>query len=360
MNYSGLNVRQQQNHNKDRSLLPDSITLEDKNFIFERLLGFFDIKTLEIAVQHGIFTITHNTPSSITEIAEKSGLPERSVKFLLISLIGMQLFTESNGCYFPTSRGIKFFSENSDFFLGSYVYYLNWLFDALPKFSEGMLHDKPIWDGYNHYLKLFGNEQIASNEQLMNDAMTSSQLLLCHRLLAHLELNSHRKLLDIGGGYGRFSASLITKYPQIISTIFELPQVCEKASQYIQQWGLSERIQVLGGNFENDPWPSGHDMVSFIRVFTTRSESLIRQLLKKAFEYLPSGGRIIFADTAVLPSTTTIGPLAARLALIYQMSSLGNVRTLDEWVNFLTDAGFKKPDVAVIDDPYGFISALKP
>ena len=345
---------------QDPSLLPDAVSLEDKDFIFGRLLGFFDIKVLEVAVKYKFFTITQSSPSSLSNIATIVELPERSVKFILLSLIGMRLFTEKEGSYSPTEQGVRFFSEHSEFYLGSYVYYLNWLFNALPKFSEGILHDEPIWDGYNHYLKLFGEESSASNEKLMNDAMTSSQILLCHRLLNSLNLSSHHKLLDIGGGDGRFSASVITKYTHIRSTIFELPQVCQRSIQQICNWGMSERITTLSGNFEDDAWPTGHDVVSFVRIFTTRSEELIRCLIKKAFDSLPSGGRVIFADTAVLPrEEKDIGPLASRLAIIYQMSSYGSVRSLTEWSDLFTDAGFEMPDLAVIDDPYGFISAVK-
>lgn len=350
------------NFDKDQSLLPDAVSLQEKDFIFSRLLGFFDIKALYIAIKYDFFSIIEKSSCSIVEISEKTKLPERSVKFILISLIGMKLCTViENEYYSATPVGTKFFSKNSSFYLGSYVDYLSWLFDALPNFSDGILNDKPIWDGYEHYLKLFGKSDLANNMKIMNDAMTSSQLLLCHRILSHVNLEAHSKLLDIGGGYGRFSATAITRFPDMKATIFELPELSNRAKETINNWHMSDKINLLTGNFEEDPWPTGYDIISFIRIFTTRSEALISHLLKKAFDALPSGGGVIFADTAVLPANLAdTGLLGSRLSLIYQMSSFGNVRTLTEWINLVTTAGFETPSVAKVEDPYGFIYAVKP
>jgi hypothetical protein len=83
--------------------------------------------------------------------------------------------------------------------------------------------------------------------------------------------------------------------------------------------------------------------------------------LIRTFNSVPSGGLVMFADTAVLPAGGgQVGPLAARLAQIYQMSSLGNLRSIDEWSAMMTKVGFAEPFVVVLEDPYGFLVARRP
>jgi hypothetical protein len=66
----------------------------------------------------------------------------------------------------------------------------------------------------------------------------------------------------------------------------------------------------------------------------------------------------MFADTAVLPACgARVGPLAARLAQIYQTSLSGNVRGIDESSAIMTKVGFAEPFVAVLEGPCGFLVA---
>jgi demethylspheroidene O-methyltransferase len=186
-------------------------------------------------------------------------------------------------------------------------------------------------------------------------------MLLSHTILNYVDLSRSRHLLDIGGSQGLFSAAVLTRYPTIRSTIFEPQQVRPTTRKQIEDSGLADRVDVVGGDFIDDPWPRGHDVVAFIRIFTTRTPEVIEGLLTKAFDSLPSGGLVMFADTAVLPAGRgQVGPLAARMAQIYQMASPGDVRGIDEWSAMMTNVGFAEPFVAVLEDPYGLLVARKP
>ena len=56
-------------------------------------------------------------------------------------------------------------------------------------------------------------------------------------------------LVDVGGGNGSNIAHILQQYPEMQGILFDLPHVVERAQPHIEAAGLSERCEIVGGNF---------------------------------------------------------------------------------------------------------------
>ena len=76
--------------------------------------------------------------------------------------------------------------------------------------------------------------------------------------------------------------------------------MCEVAKKQLATWGLSDRVDTVAGDFVKDPWPTGYDVVSLTRMMNSRTIEVINKLFKKAYDVLPSGGKLIIVHTPML------------------------------------------------------------
>ena len=96
--------------------------------------------------------------------------------------------------------------------------------------------------------------------------MTASQPMVIDEVLDAWDFSRHRRVLDVGGGEGRFVAALAQRCPRLALMLFDLPQVAALARQRLAGLGLAQRVQAHGGSFFDDPLPQGADLVTLVRV----------------------------------------------------------------------------------------------
>jgi demethylspheroidene O-methyltransferase len=346
----------------DPTLQPGAVSPTERLDILDRLLGFFDIKVLVAVIAHKLPEVLAEGPLTTEAIARRASLPERSVRFLLIGLSGMRFVErDDRGGYTLSALGQRYLLEKSPYYQGWYVRYWDWVANAATRLDEGITKNAPIWEGFGHYLKE-DNEASREKEQIFNEAMTASQLFVAHTVLGKIDLRDAKRLLDVGGSFGRFAASAVSRFEGLRATVLDLPPVAARAREQVASWGVGDRVEAVGCDFLTDPWPPGHDVVSFIRILNSRTSDVIEHCFRKTFEYLPSGGRIVVADAPILPPPSGDLPQrqAARLSMLYFMASSGDVRTTDDWSRLLRAVGFSAPETIAFDDPYGMLVARKP
>ena len=129
-----------------------------------------------------------------------------------------------------------------------------------------------------------------------SDLMADSQGLVARDTLATVSLDGVRHLADIGGGSGAFLIEVARAYPDIDLTLFDLPAVMPSAEDRIAGAGLTNRIACKGGSFREDPLPAGVDAISLVRVLYDHDDESVQALLRKVFDALPSGGRLVVSE----------------------------------------------------------------
>lgn len=168
-----------------------------------------------------------------------------------------------------------------------------------------------------------------------------------------------KSLLDIGGGSGAYSIALAAMHDQMRCVIAELPAVCPVTREYVKEYGLAGRIEVIALDMFKDKWPSGFEAVMFSDIFHDWPESDCLLLAKKAFASLLPGGRIFVHE--VLLSDNGVGPLTANeYSMAMLMVTKGQQFTAAGLERVLLDAGFSRITVNSSYGYYSLISGYKP
>jgi SAM-dependent methyltransferase len=151
-------------------------------------------------------------------------------------------------------------------------------------------------------------------------------------LAARVDLAGKRRLLDIGGGPGTYSAALCEKYPHLRATVFDLPETVKIAREVLARLGLGSRIDFLEGDWELNDFGSEADVVLMSNILHGPGSGAELKLAK-AFKALKAGGILIVQDFLLNEEKT--GPLKPALFnLMVGAYSVKEIRSIIESVGF--------------------------
>lgn len=118
-----------------------------------------------------------------------------------------------------------------------------------------------------------------------------------YSVLSRINFNKVTSFLDVGGGDGTMACAFVTKHPHLNAAVYNLPKSAELARKNIAAKNLSDKVQVIEGDFINDDaFPPGFDLILFTRVFFDWNETVNRKLLKMAYQALPENGLVSICE----------------------------------------------------------------
>jgi bacteriochlorophyllide d C-20 methyltransferase len=117
-------------------------------------------------------------------------------------------------------------------------------------------------------------------------------------LLEEADLAYAKTLVDVGGGIGDISAAILKKYPQLQSTILNLPGAIELVNENAAGKGLSDRLQGAPVDIYRDAYPKA-DAVMFCRILYSANEQLTDMMCRKAFDAINPGGKVLILDMII-------------------------------------------------------------
>jgi len=117
-------------------------------------------------------------------------------------------------------------------------------------------------------------------------------------LLEEASLDTAKTLVDVGGGIGDISAALLKKFPQLDSTILNLPGAVALVNENAVEKGVGERLRGAAVDIYKEPYPTA-DAVLFCRILYSANEQLTTMLCSKALESLNPGGKILILDMII-------------------------------------------------------------
>jgi hypothetical protein len=71
--------------------------------------------------------------------------------------------------------------------------------------------------------------------------------------------NEVRTVVDVGGGTGTFLAGILSRFPELHGTLFDLPRMVANAPDVIERYAVGNRCRIVGGSFFEDV-PAGADL----------------------------------------------------------------------------------------------------
>ena len=142
-----------------------------------------------------------------------------------------------------------------------------------------------------------------------------------------------------GGGSGAYAIGLCRRYPHLRATVHDRPFVVPMAADKVNQAGLADSIETVGGDFfAAAQLPGNHDVILRSKVLHDWSEAKCREILRKCAQVLTSGGAVIIDELLVNDGKT--GPVpAALMSLNRLIGTEGRNYTAAEYAAWLTELG---------------------
>jgi demethylspheroidene O-methyltransferase len=307
--------------------------------LFDLSAGFVYSQILYACVRAELFDLLADGPRSTGELAVATGLPEDGALRLLRGAASLRLVQSSGAHWRLGDLGAVMLGNSS---IGAMVSHHERLYADLadPLALLGGAADTnlaALWPYADGGREAMPDAEVAAYSELM----ASSQTLLAEDILDACGIGGSRRWLDVGGGEGVFLSAALRREPALQGTVFDLPQVAQRAHERLLQSGLAGRADTVGGDMFADPWPGGADTISLVRVLHDHDDEPARQLLQRASAALGPGGRLVIAEPmAATRGAEAVGDGYFGFYLLAMGS--GRPRTAPELRQWALDAGFAR------------------
>jgi ubiquinone/menaquinone biosynthesis C-methylase UbiE len=313
--------------------------------------GFSRARILLTAVELDVFTLLAKEPLSVDESVKMLGSDLRATTIFLDALVAMDLLVKEDDRYGTSSQVVHLLTEGYE---GS----------ILP----GLLHTAHLWKTWSQLTDVVLDGGPASRTDTGGEdqtkafigAMHVGALRIAPELVKTIDPGTARKLIDVGGGSGSYTIGFLRAVPDMRATLFDLPDVIPMARERISEEGLIDRVTLVGGDYNEDNLPSGHDLALLSAIIHQNSHEQNVALYKNVYGALDHGGRIIVRDYAMSSDRTE--PASGALFAINMLVNTagGNSYTLEEIREGLEEAGFRKVKLLQESEMSSLVEAFKP
>jgi SAM-dependent methyltransferase len=301
--------------------------MKDPEELLKLARGFQESRVLLTGAELNLFTLLSKEELTADAIAARLGADLRALTITLDALAAMGLLVKADGTYW-TAPDASSLSE-----------------DAPDSILQMLLHAAALWDRWTNLTRIIGGTPLSERPpgdatRAFIGAMHVVSAPQAAGLAADVGLGSARRLLDVGAGPGTYAAAFLRAAPELRATLFDLPAVVEIARERLLEAGLLDRVTLVGGDFESDELPGGHDIAWLSAIIHQNGPAQNDALYGRLFRALAPGGRLVIRDHVMDPDRTR--PRAGALFAINMLvgTAHGGTYTFDEIRAGLERAGF--------------------
>jgi hypothetical protein len=319
--------------------------------------GYAPTLIIRTALEHRIFDLLDQSPKTVDELVKASGASKRGLTAILNALVGLEFLNRSNGHYSLTPESAAFLVSTKPGFHGAFFQHT--LDQILPKWmqlGEVVRTGRPATaaNSQEQGAEFFANFV----ESLFPMGYPGARALGEHLGIA--KANGPIKVLDLAAGSGVWGIALAQQSPQVRLSAVDWPQVLETTKRVAARHGVAERLTPIAGDLLEADFGSGYHVAILGHILHSEGERRSRQLLRKTFDALASGGTIAIAE--FVPNDERTGPPNALIFAVNMVVNTeeGDTFTFQEISQWLKEAGFIKPRQLEAPAPSPLILANKP
>ncbi len=308
--------------------------------LFDLCSGFVYSQVLLACTRLELLNLLAQSPRSASELAAELELPQASLDRLLEAAESLQLVERrGRGCYGLGPLGAALLGNPAvTMMIEHHSAFYSDLEDpvALLRGQQASTQLGRFW-GYSNNAS--PTALGAADTAPYSDLMAASQALIAEQVLSSYSIRKHARLLDVGGGAGAFAAAAMQNHAGLEACVFDLPSVAERARARFAKDGYGQRADAIGGDFFNDPLPTGYDLISLIRILHDHDDRDVLVLLQAIRQVMTPGGVLLIAEPML--ETRGAEPVAAAYFGFYLMAmGQGRARSTKTLVDLLHSAGF--------------------
>jgi hypothetical protein len=294
------------------------------------------------------------TPKTPPEIAHAIGYHKEMTQMFCDALAEAGLLTKTGDAYVNSPLAQTYLTRSSQ-------HYLNHTLQNMQKNAArwsqlpNLLKNGPVMQEKKD---VFGENWLLSIAEWAEAGSVADTI---NALKSHVNWQSWKRLLDLGGGHGLYAVAFTALNPNLEAFVFDLPRVVPVTRKYVAEYN-DERVQILPGDFYKDDIGQDYDVV-----FSSFNQSCSDPtLIPKIVNAVKLGGDVVlrrFKDSNREGALKTLdwNLLAFEgKQLGSKAHSSGPVVNRKAYVGRLEQAGLKVLGIASVDDFSEIIFARKP
>jgi bacteriochlorophyll C20 methyltransferase len=261
--------------------------------IFKGTVDFFVVKA---AFDLDLFEAMAAGPQSLAGLAERTGTVPPRLEKLLITMDQIGLARQEGADWALTPFAVQFFTAEDEHRNMTMLPFVSYMADLIHDYY-GNLAD--VARGKMDFTSHVPHPPKTREDSVFYERIHRSNIHFVQKLLRDTaKLDGVKHLIDVGGGIGDIAASVCDKYPELQVTLINLPSALELVNENAAARGLADRITPVAVDMYREPYPQG-DAVLFSRILYPMNPQFCTMLLKKAYDALPSGGRVLVLDMVI-------------------------------------------------------------
>lgn len=297
--------------------------------------GFTETAVFYAAIDLDIFTHVSQGASSIESVASAAGTSELNAERIVVVLLALGLLKrDAAGNLINAPDCEKFMVSTSERFAGPWMTFTR--------------HEVPQW--FDLTAKL--SDPAPPAELGLYDDMTVERARRYHaatysigmgagrRFARHVDMSGRSRLLDLGGGSGAYSINAVKAFDGLEAVVLDLPPVVVVTQEYLEKNNVADRVSTHGGDFINDPLPTGCDIAVMASNLPIYNAANIQKVVRKTFDALEPGGEMHLVGETL--NADGIGPLDASMWGMAEVlyGSGGRSHSITECIGYFETAGF--------------------
>jgi hypothetical protein len=301
--------------------------------------AYWGARALHSAVELGVFSELAQGPLDADSLRVRVGLHPRGARDFLDALVALGMLQRTNGTYSNTPETDWFLDRAKPVYLGGLFemanrIYANWGFltQALTTGAPGTAGDGGFFEAvYSDPARLRGFMR----------GMTGASLLAAEPLGRDFAWDKYRTFADIGTAQGCIPVALSRVHPHLRGIGVDLPCVQPIFEEYVNSFGLSDRLGFQAADFFIDPLPCAEVLVMG-QILQDWDLDRKRLLISKAYAALPERGALIVYEP-MIDDQRRHNAFGLLMSLNLQVGLAGGFSaTGAEMRVWLRDAGFRQ------------------
>jgi ubiquinone/menaquinone biosynthesis C-methylase UbiE len=337
-------------------------TVRKKKVTPERLmeLSFAYAPPLIISAAAGtkVFDALEKGPKTAEEVAKETAASPRALRILMNALVGLDLLKKDRrGRYSLTPESAAFLiSERPGTHAGFFGTIAPQLISRWLRLTDIVREGRPA---------VAVNQETEGTEffsQLVENIIPMSYPA-AQKLGDHLKIAKPKneiRVLDLAAGSGIWGIAMAQKSPRVRVSAVDWPGMIPTTKRITEKFGVRDRFNFVEGDLSQANFGTGYDVAILGHILHSEGEERSRQLLKKTFRALKSGGVIAIAEWLVNDQRTE--PLHALMFAVQMLvnTEKGDTFSFNEIKSWLEDTGFKKVRRLEAPGPSPLVLATKP
>ncbi|MCB1937435.1 MAG: methyltransferase [Nitrosomonas sp.] len=326
--------------------------------------GFWQSKVLLTAIELEVFTMLGDKALTGEVLGRELGIHPRGIWDFFDTLVALGFLNRAgNGTtalYSNTEETRIYLDKNKDTYIGGILEMAN---DRLYRFwndlGEALKTGKPQNEIKHSQKPMFEvlYEDMPRLQQFMG-AMRGFSMGNFNAFVQKFDFSNYRTLCDVGGATGLLSTLVAKHHAHLQCITFDLPVVEPIAKMWIEKEQLTDRVQVVSGDFLKDALPKA-DIITMGMILHDWNLEKKKHLIRLAYEALPENGAFIAIENLIDDErrTNAFG-LMMSLHMLIEFGDAFDFTGADFW-SWCQEAGFKRYEVLHLQGPCSAAIAYK-